>query len=583
MILQALTAYYEALLAQGKLSAPGWTDAFPVSYELEIGNDGTLIDVIDCRESVLRGKKTALAPRQMRVPTHVKRSSGVAANFLCDNATYLLGADEKGKPERARQCFAACAALHHALLDAVDNPAARAVLSFFDTWRPEQAATHPLLAQRWKDIAGSANLVFTYDDGGSRRPVTELPAFQDAWQQHYQHDDPDAAHAQCLITGQDAPIALTHPSIKGVRDAQPTGAALVSFNGPAFCSYGHEQNANAPVSAYAAFAYTTALNTLLADQNHRQLLGDTTVVCWAENASSACAGLGMAALFGAPKNSGIQEEDISRALAQLAVGQDCTWLDEQLQPEQHVYFLGLAPNAARLSVRFFLRDSVQDFARHIRTHEQALEIVRPSFDERTRLSVWALAQETVNQKAQKSSPTPQLAGDLLRAVLTGSRYPATLLNGVTLRIRAEQDITRGRAAILKAYYTRNKSALCPEEVLTVELNEQSNYTPYVLGRLFAVLEDVQSAANPGLNATIKDHYFNSACATPAVVFPTLLKLAQKHLQKLSTGSGIYFNRQITNLIGRLDAPFPARMTLPEQGTFEIGYYHQTQKRYEKKQ
>lgn len=583
MILQALTAYYEALLAQGKLSAPGWTDAFPVSYELEIGNDGTLIDVIDCRESVLRGKKTALAPRQMRVPTHVKRSSGVAANFLCDNATYLLGADEKGKPERARQCFAACAALHHALLDAVDDPAAHAVLAFFDTWRPEQAATHPLLAQRWKDITGGANLVFTYDDDGSRRPVTELPAFQDAWQQHYQHDDPDAAHAQCLITGQDAPIALTHPSIKGVRDAQPTGAALVSFNGPAFCSYGHEQNANAPVSTYAAFAYTTALNTLLADQNHRQLLGDTTVVCWAENASSACAGLGMAALFGAPKNSGIQEEDISRALAQLAAGQDCTWLDEQLQPEQHVYFLGLAPNAARLSVRFFLRDSVQDFARHIRTHEQALEIVRPSFDERTRLSVWALAQETVNQKAQKSSPTPQLAGDLLRAVLTGSRYPATLLNGVTLRIRAEQDITRGRAAILKAYYTRNKSALCPEEVLTVELNEQSNYTPYVLGRLFAVLEDVQSAANPGLNATIKDHYFNSACATPAVVFPTLLKLAQKHLQKLSTGSGIYFNRQITNLIGRLDAPFPARMTLPEQGTFEIGYYHQTQKRYEKKQ
>lgn len=167
--------------------------------------------------------------------------------------------------------------------------------------------------------------------------------------------------------------------------------------------------------------------------------------------------------------------------------------------------------------------------------------------------------------------------------MTGGRYPATLLNGVTLRIRAEQDITRGRAAILKAYYTRNKSALCPEEVLTVELNEQSNYTPYVLGRLFAVLEDVQSMASPGLNATIKDRYFNSACATPAVVFPTLLKLAQKHLQKLSTGSSIYFNQQITNLMSRMNAPFPARMTLPEQGAFEIGYYHQTQKRYEKKQ
>ena len=148
MILQALTAYYEALLAQGKLSAPGWADAFPVSYELEVDDRGALIDVIDCRENMLRGKKTGLAPRQMRVPAHVKRASGVAANFLCDNATYLLGADEKGKPERARQCFAACAALHHALLDAVDDPAARAVLAFFDTWQPEQAATHPLLAVR---------------------------------------------------------------------------------------------------------------------------------------------------------------------------------------------------------------------------------------------------------------------------------------------------------------------------------------------------------------------------------------------------------------------------------------------------
>lgn len=583
MILQALTAYYEALLAQGRLSAPGWADAFPVSYELEVDDRGALIDVIDCRENMLRGKKTVLAPRQMRVPAHVKRASGVAANFLCDNATYLLGADEKGKPERARQCFAACAALHHALLDTVDDPAARAVLAFFDTWQPEQAATHPLLAQRWKDIAGSANLVFTYDDGGSRRPVTERPAFQNAWQQHYQQDDPDAAHAQCLVTGLDAPVARTHPAIKGVRGAQSSGAALVSFNAPAFCSYGHEQNANAPVGTYAAFAYTTALNTLLADPNHRQMLGDTTVVCWAENASSACADLGMAALFGAPKDSGIQEEDISRALAQLAAGQDCTWLDEQLQPEQHVYFLGLAPNAARLSVRFFLRDSVQAFARHIRAHEQALEIVRPNYDERTRLSVWMLARETVNLKERSPAPAPQLTGDLLRAVLTGGRYPATLLNGVTLHIRAEQDITRGRAAILKAYYTRNKSALCPEEVLTVELNEQSNYTPYVLGRLFAVLEDVQSMANPGLNATIKDRYFNSACATPAVVFPTLLKLAQKHLQKLSTGSSIYFNQQITGLMSRMNAPFPARMTLPEQGAFEIGYYHQTQKRYEKKQ
>ena len=306
------------------------------------------------------------------------------------------------------------------------------------------------------------------------------------------------------------------------------------------------------------------------------------MVCWAENAGTAAADLGIYALFDAPAESGLQEEDVSKALSQLARGEPCDWLSETLRPEQHLYFLGLAPNIARISVRFFLRDSLGRFAAHIQKHEEALEIVKPSYDDRTRLSVWMLARETVNLKERNPSPAPQLAGDLLRAVLTGGRYPATLLNGVTLRIRAERDITRGRAAILKAYYTRNPHKLCPEEVLKVELNEQSAYPPYVLGRLFSALEAIQDAANPGINTTIKDRYFNSACATPAVVFPALIKLAQKHLQKLNEGSKRYYNQQLTDLMGRLDTPFPARMTLPEQGAFELGYYHQTQKRFEKR-
>lgn len=201
-----------------------------------------------------------------------------------------------------------------------------------------------------------------------------------------------------------------------------------------------------------------------------------------------------------------------------------------------------------------------------------------------RLSAWDLARETARRGSdgKYADPAPQLTGDLLRAVLTGGRYSATLLNGVTLRIRAEHAVTRGKAAILKAYYTRNPSLLVPKEVLTVELNEQSSYQPYVLGRLFAVLEAIQDAANPGINTTIKDKYFNSACATPSVVFPTLIKLAQKHLQKLGQGSKVFYNRQLTELIGRMTQTYPARMALPEQGAFEIGYYHQTQKRFEKK-
>ena len=579
MILQALTAYYEALLQKSAIAAPGWDGAFKVSFLIEVSDTGELIDVIDQRRSVQNGKKFVLVPDEMRVPAHVKRASNIAANFLCDNSTYLLGADEKGKPERAIRCFEACAALHHELLDDVDSPAARAVLAFFDTWQPSLAPEHPLIAERWKEITANANLVFCYDYGDGRHPVTEDPALQAAWQRHYQQADPDAPSAQCLVTGQTAPVAATHPSIKGVPGAQSSGAALVSFNAPAFCSYGHEQGGNAPVSEYAAFAYTTALNTLLADRDRCRIIGDTAVVCWAENAA---ADLGMMAAFGVPDNMGVQESDVSRALEAIARGESCSWLDEMIKPDQHVYFLGLAPNAARLSVRFFLRDSIEHFAMHIQQHRDALEIVRPANDRWESIPVWALVRETVNKNERNPSPAPQLTGDLMRAVLTGSRYPATLLNGVTLRIRAEHEVTRGRAAIIKAYYTRNQSKYCPKEVLTVKLNAESEYLPYVLGRLFAVLEAVQDAANPGINTTIKDRYFNSACATPAVIFPTLLKLAQKHLQKLDNRISIYYNQQLTALMGMIHEDFPARMTLPEQGAFEIGYYHQTQKRYEKK-
>lgn len=582
MILQALTAYYEAMLKKGIAAPPGWDGAFKVSFWLELNDSGELIDVIDQRHDEQRGKKTVLVPRQMSVPAHVKRSSGVAANFLCDNSSYILGADEKGKQARAVQCFEACAALHHKLLDGVDSPAARAVLAFFDTWQPELAAAHPLLAEHWKDITDNANLVFCYDYADGRRTVTEDPAIKDAWQRHYHNTDPDAVMAQCLVTGQTAPIAATHPAIKGVPGAQSSGAALVSFNAPAFCSYGHEQGGNAPVSEYAAFAYTTALNTLLADRDHCKIIGDTAVVCWVENADNAAADLGMDAIFGIPEDCGVQESDVTAALKALAAGKSCDWLDGLILPDQHVYFLGLAPNAARLSVRFFLRDSIRRFAEHINQHREALEIVRPANDRWENLAIRRLAWETVNQEERSPSPTPRLTGDLMRAILTGSRYPATLLNGVTLRIRAEREITRGRAAIIKAYYTRNRSKYCPEEVLTVTLNDESEYLPYVLGRLFAVLEAVQDAANPGINTTIKDRYFNSACATPAVIFPTLIKLAQKHLQKLDTGKSIHYNQQLTALMGMIHEGFPARMTLPEQGAFQLGYYHQTQKRYEKK-
>lgn len=573
MILQALTQYYEELLALGQIARPGWAKV-RVTFALDLDEQGTLLGLLPLQTEQQRGKKTVLAPREFSMPMPVKRAVNVSANFLCDNSGYLLGVDAKGKAARTRQCFEASKALHLALLETADAPAAKAVCNFFSHWDPSKSEEHPALAPYWAELLKGGNLTFYYGD----RPVAEDAAVQRLWQTHYGGAGENGA-ARCLVTGQTAPVARLHPNIKGVQGAQTAGAALVSFNAPSFCSYGHEQGANAPVSEYAAFAYTTALNTLIADRAHCRRVGDTTIVCWAEGGKSGYQDFCMASLL----DDAMGETDILSALFRLAGGEQIEWDGTLLDPSVRFYVLGLAPNAARLSVRFFWQDTFGIWARNVTRHYARLEIVRPSFDKHVVLPVWRLLQETVNKNARSPAPAPRLPGDLLLAILGDQRYPATLLDGVALRIRAEHTVTRGRAAILKAYYLRNTQDLQIKEVMTVELNEQSNYMPYVLGRLFAVLEAVQADANPNINTTIRERYFNSASATPASVFPTLMNLGQKHLAKLGGGKEVYYNKQITDLVGRIQQTLPARLTLQEQGAFQIGYYHQTQKRFTKKE
>ena len=577
MILQALTQYYEELLAAGKITRPGWAKA-KVSFALDLDDAGQVLQLLHLQREVQRGKKTALVPQELDMPSPVKRTAGVATNFLCDNSSYLLGADDKGKPTRSLECFSAARALHLSLLRDAASPAAQAIVRFFETWDPAQAAEHPALREDWADLMKGGNLTFWYRDA----PAAADPAVAAAWQRQYESGGEDAEDALCLVTGQHTTLARLHPSIKGVAGAQVIGASLVSFNAPAFCSYEHEQGANAPTGEYAAFAYATALNTLLADRDHVCRVGDTTILFWAANAEAAYQDFMMYSLF----NDHYSEGDILSTLHSLAKGESVDWDQARLDPATRFYVLGLAPNAARLSVRFFWQNNFGTLARNIARHYERLDIVRPSFDKFPTLPIWRLVQETVRRPAPGASPadpSPRLAGDLLLAVLNDALYPATLLDGVSLRIRAEHDVTRGKAAILKAYYLRNSSDQNIKEVMTVELNEQSAYLPYILGRLFAVLEAVQQSANPRINTTIKDRYFNSASATPASVFPLLLNLAQKHLAKLDVGLATYYDKKITELNSRITCTLPARMSLPEQSAFQIGYYHETQKRYAKKE
>lgn len=576
MIVQSLTQYYDAMLKRGAISAPGWGPA-SISYAICLDLDGNVQRLVNTTCETVVGKKTVLRPQTMTLPAAVKRSSGIAANFLWDNSIYILGAGkddgDKKKAQRNIKCFEAAAQLHHDILDGVDSPAARAILKFFDKWKPEDAPNAEALQDIFDDVTKGANITFRVDG----EFAYEDEQIRAAWQ-HCQESGGDYAKMQCLVTGREDEIPNVHPAIKGVRDAQSSGAALVSFNAPAFCSYGHEQNMNAPIGKYAAFAYTTALNHLLADKNNVQYIGDMTVVCWAEDADERYQTMGISALFGNAEAHGQTADAVRAVLKNMARGLP----SDDLEPSHKFYVLGLAPNAARVSVRFFMQGTFGAFMKNINDHYERLEIVRPGWADDGLLTPWEMLWATVNMKSRDKAPSAVMSGAVMRAILEGGRYPASLLEGVMLRIRAESDVTWQRAAILKAYYLKNEHADCPKEVLTVGLNEASTNPAYTLGRLFAIYEAVQQDANPGINSTIKDKYFNSASAMPASIFPILGNLYQKHLRKLGDGSRIYYDKQVAALKCILGESYPQRMTLAQQGAFDLGYYHQTQKRYEKR-
>lgn len=572
MILQALTRLFEDLVERGEIARPGWSPA-KISFALCIDENGALTQVVPQMIEKTVGKKTVLQPRIMTLPTVGTRAGKVTkAGFLWDNASYILGIDDAKYFERAAERFESCKELHHKLLDGVQDTTAQAILAFLDSWDPCLSREHPLLTEHMDELLKGGNLVFRVNSIFAQ----DVQQISQVWDRYY-GETSDGMPAQCLITGKQDVPEPTHPLIKGVVGAQSSGAALVSFNAPAFCSYGKEQNNNAPVGRYAAFAYTAALNHLLAERENVHRIGDTTVVCWTEGADPEYNEFSNCFLFGDAPPARLTDADLHSVVDKLAKGLPCDELPLDLS--RRFYILGLAPNAARLSVRFFYNSSFGELMRNVAAHHKRMEITG---SKAPIMPLWALLKETVNRNTTDKAPSPVLAGAVARAIFTGTAYPAALLEATMLRIRAERNITPGRAAILKAYYLKNTNDLCPKEVLTVGLNENSTNIPYTLGRLFAVYEELQEKANPGINATIKDKFFNSASATPAVIFPILDDLAQKHLRKLTVGQKIYFDCQIGALKSVLGETNPTRLSLPERGSFNLGYYHQKEYRYTKK-
>lgn len=599
MILTALVHLYEELCKQGKIQAEGWGVA-KVSHRILLDKEGHLCGIISARKKVQRGKTEREVPCEMCVPLPVTRSSDVKANFLCDKSSYFLAVDDKGKVQRTIQCFEAAKMLHHRVLEHCHSPVAKAILHFFDTWGFDKAEEDSWIQENWEDIIAGSNFVFQVDGVDAIEDEEIKKAWEDFQEAREGDGDDEFPAGQCLITGaENQKIALLHPKIKGVHGAQPAGANLVSFNKDkdAFCSYGGdgEQGKNAPVSERAAFAYGSALNALLADQSHTQIIGDTTIVYWSEHGISACQDFMMSFLG---NHAGIDDHTLDTIVTHMRNGLPVDLEGVEISPDEPFYILGLAPNGGRISVRLFWRNTFRELATNLALHQERMKLAGPSWKKQN-IPLWETLKATVNPRAKEQAASPLMSGNLFRAVLQNTNYPESVFQNIMLRVFADQDkeaergksaiqkISHTKAAFIKAYLLKNCKKHW-EGKLQMALNENCNDVSYVLGRIFSVLENIQKRANPTINTTIKERYFNSACATPAFVFPILLKLANTHLAKLDGGTGVYLKKKLEDLMDKIimpeeGIPFPARLTLEEQGAFILGYYQETQARYKGKE
>lgn len=561
MLLKALATYYDRLAAGGTEALP--TFAFSrekISFCVVLERDGRLHAVEDVRDSSGRRPR----PKELAVPSRGGRSSGIKPNFLWDNSGYVLGAAGGSRPDRDRRTFEAFVELHQRFATELAADAGYAsVLGFLTSWDPARISE----IGSWNEVCDK-NVVFRLR--GDDHYVHESEAVRDAWLK-FSAAESDAVDGQCLVTGKPTRIARLHDLITGFRNAQSSGAAIVSFNRPSFTSYGKDKSFNAPVSVEIVFKYTTALSMLSRDRDHTIWLGDNTVLFWADAPHEIEQFFGPA-IEGARAEDDALRDRVAAFLRRLRDGKSATAPDAG---GVKFFVAGISPNASRLSVRFWYDSTVEEVCKRLGEHLADLAI---DGDE----NEWPLnARDVIGQTSRDpKDASPLLAGALLRAILNGTPYPDGLYGAVLRRIRADAKVPRARAAILKACLVRRARNRRQSLEVPVSLDQNHPDPAYQLGRLFAELEKIQrDGLGPTINTTIKDRFFGAASATPATVFPRLIRLSQHHLSKIENQAfRIAHERRLGEICDHLKT-FPPHLTLTQQGLFAIAYYHQNRALY----
>ncbi|MEH8091998.1 type I-C CRISPR-associated protein Cas8c/Csd1 [Gallibacterium anatis] len=586
MILASLVNYYHRLATEldsttnnPKVPPYGFSEE-KIGYILVLDRNGNLVDVIP---NLTADKKPKA--KLMNVPRPEKRTSGIKSNFLWDKTAYVLGVESNKDKAIAKEhpfvlsekTFAAFKEYHLKHLADIKDEGLQAIVKFLQNWQPAQFA-QSICPMELLD----SNVVFKLD--GEQQLIHQRPAAQQLWETLL--DDNSAEQGICLITGEKAPIARLHPAIKGVLGGQSSGGAIISFNQEAFSSFNKTQGDNAPVSEQAAFAYTTALNYLLRRENrHCLTIGDTSTVFWAEAENSEQAAFAEEIMWGSLEPPADDEQESSKIfniLDQVRKGRPLPEIDPKLSAKTQFFILGLAPNASRISIRFWLKTDFGRLAKNLANHWADLALEPCPWKKPP--SLYSLLLQTTpldktSKKGKAENISPILAGELAAAIFNDTPYPTTLLSKVISRFRADGQITGLRVAMVKAVLQRKYRKGLIKQGVPMGLDKNDENTAYLLGRLFAILETIQYQALGDVNANIVDRYYASASTVPFSVFPRLIAGSKYHLARIrkdNPGKAVNLDRDLGTIIEKLNSSFPRRMNIEEQGRFTLGYHHQRQ-------
>lgn len=546
MIFQSLITLYDRLSKTGDVPPYGFSIE-DVGFVVTIDKAGNMIGQPEDLRTKVGPQKYEFRTSAVPYTNQVNVRSGNAAtepNFMVDKADYIFGMSGSTEKKKYRQSFKQL--IQNVCADS-DDDGVIAVKNFLDKYNPADSVD----LNDWKEICGTHGKMVALRLDGVTGFIHERPAVKQLWSEFVEKKE--YRRGVSFVDG-------------GVHELQPqyaqfpfgTGASLVSFNEKAYESYGKQSGENAPISVEAEFKSSTALKYLFRSKTQRIQIGDAKTVFWAEKTTP------VEAIFGQILNPSIENKAAAVPVQKFleAVRKGNLPADLESDGEIKFYILGFSLNKARLAMRFYYVCSVAELMERLHDHFQCLEMEHSEKDIPFP-GLWHLLKETARETKDIS---PVLGGALTRSIITGANYPQNLYQGVIGRIRADQRISYLRASILKAVLIRNHNKEVP-----MSLDTERREVSYLLGRLFAALEKAQKDAIPRAKATIKDRFFSAASATPASVFPRLLRLSQHHIEKAEYG--YVSDRRISDIMEHIDS-FPAHMGLQDQGLFAIAYYQQ---------